>query len=72
MARRGDGLYLRGKHTWYLDCVINGTRHQVKLGKFISRSVAKELASIHRAQILKGEAGIGTKRKDCSFITAKE
>lgn len=70
MARRGDGLYLRGKHTWYLDCVINGTRHQVKLGKYISRSVAKELASIHRAQILKGEAGIGTKRKDCSFEKA--
>ena len=39
MARRGDGLYLRGK-TWYLDCRLNGTRHVVRLGKSITRSVA--------------------------------
>lgn len=43
MARRGDGLYLRGK-TWYLDACINGTRHQKRLGKGITRSVALELA----------------------------
>ncbi len=71
MARRGDGLYLRGK-TWYLDCRINGTRYQERLGKDISRSVAKELASIQRAAILKGEAGIGKKRKDCTFEKATE
>ncbi len=69
MARHGDGLYLRGK-SWYLDCGINGKRYQVKLGRHISRSVAKELALIKRAQILKGDAGIGNKRKDCSFEKA--
>jgi len=71
MARRGDGLYLRGK-TWYLDCRINGVRYQERLGKDISRSVAKELASIQRAAILKGEVGIGKKRKDCTFEKATE
>jgi integrase len=72
MARHGDGLYLRGKDTWYLNCQINGKRYQVKLGKHVSKSVAKELALVKRAQILKGEAGIGNKRKDCSFMKAKE
>ncbi len=71
MARCGDGQYLRGK-TWYLDCRINGVRHQIKLGKHISKSVAKELALVKRTQILKSEAGIGNKRKDCSFMKAKE
>ena len=36
MARRGDGLYERGKGNikrWYLDAIINGTRYQVRLGK---------------------------------------
>ena len=70
MARRGDALYLRGK-TWWLDFRHNGTRHAVRLGKGISRSVAKELASVKRGAILKGEAGIGKKRKDCSFEKAK-
>ena len=55
MARRGDGLYLRG-NTWYLDCRIDGTRHVVKLGKNIKRTVAGELADVKRAAILKGEA----------------
>ena len=62
MARKGDGLYLRGS-TWYLDCRIDGARHVVKLGKGISRTVAGELATVKRAAILKGEAGIGKKRK---------
>jgi hypothetical protein len=31
----------------------------VRLGKNISRTVAKELASVKRGAILKGEAGIG-------------
>jgi hypothetical protein len=39
MARRGDGLYLRGQ-TWYLDCRINGGRHVVKLGKNIKATEA--------------------------------
>lgn len=71
MARRGDALYLRGK-TWWLDFRHNGTRHAVRLGKYISRSVAKELASVTRGAILKGEAGIGNKRKDCTFDKAKD
>ncbi len=70
MARRGDGLYLRGK-TWYLDAHINGTRHQRRLGKGISRSVALELAQIHRSAILKGELGIGKKAKDLTFDEAR-
>ena len=71
MARRGDALYLRGK-TWYLDATINGVRHQKRLGKHISRSVALELAQMQRGAILKGEAGIGKKRKDLSFDEARK
>jgi len=70
MARGGDGLYLRGR-TWVLDCRINGSRHTVSLGKDISRTVAKEIASVERAAILKGEAGIGKKKKDCRFEKAR-
>jgi integrase len=69
MARHGDGLYLRGQ-TWYLDCRINGARHVIKLGKNIKRTVAGELANVKRASILKGDAGIGKKRKDCTFDKA--
>lgn len=58
MARRGDGLLLRGK-TWYLDFIHQGKRHYVRLGKLISRSVARELAIAARTRILKGEVGIG-------------
>jgi integrase len=67
--RRGDGLVLRGK-SWYMDARINGTRHVVRLGKNISRSVAGELANVHRAAILKNLAGIGKKRKDITFDKA--
>jgi len=66
MARKGDGLTMRGK-TWYLDARINGQRYVARLGKNISRSVAGELASIKRAAFLKQEAGIGVKRKDSEF-----
>lgn len=71
MARKGDGLYLRGS-TWYLDCRIDGARHVVRLGKNISRTVAGELANVKRAAILKGDAGIGRKNKDLSFKDARE
>lgn len=71
MARKGEGLYLRGS-VWYLDCRISGVRHVVKLGKGIKRSVAGELATVARSKILKGEAGIGKKRKDIPFEKAKE
>jgi integrase len=71
MARKGDGIYKRGK-SWRMDVWIHGARHQVTLGKGIARSVAVELASIERAKILKCEAGIGRKNKDISFDKAKE
>ena len=71
MARHGDGLYLRGQ-TWYLDCRLNGARQVEKLGKLISRSAAKEIAQVKRGVILKGEAGIGRKRKDLSFDEARK
>ena len=71
MARKGDGLYLRGK-VWYLDAHTNGHRHVVRLGKGIIRTVTGELANVKRAAIPKGEAGIGEKRKDCTFDKAKE
>jgi integrase len=70
MARRGDGIYQRGK-TWWIDFVHQGERHQARLGKGINRTVAGELASVKRAAILKGEAGIGgKKRKDVAFDDA--
>jgi hypothetical protein len=57
--------------TWYLDCCINGTRYQRRLGKGVTRSVALELAQVQRAAILKGETGIG-KKKDLSFNDARQ
>ena len=75
MARRGgDGLYLRGDHKniWWWESVIHGKRYQLPLGKGISRSLARELAAIKRAKIIKGEEGIGIRKKDCKFIKAKE
>ena len=71
MARRGDGLYLRGS-VWYLDCRIAGQRHVTKLGKGINRTVAGELASVKRSAILRGEAGIGKKKRDLSFDEARK
>jgi len=50
---------------------VNGQRYIVKLGKRISRTVAGELAAVKRTAILKGEAGIGRKRRDCTFDKAK-
>ena len=79
MARKGDGLYLRGKddkatRVWWLDFRHHGTRHVAKIGKGISRSVARELASLKRAPILRGEAGIAQKktRRDVSFDPAHD
>jgi len=73
MRRKGDGIISRGKgrlKTWWLDCRINGQRHQVRLGKGITRSVAEELAIDARSRILRGEAGIRKKRKDLGFDKA--
>jgi hypothetical protein len=58
MARRGDGIYRRGR-TWWLDFTHQGKRHVVRLGKGINRTVARELASAKRVAILKADAGIG-------------
>src|SRR5688572_18336169 len=71
MPRRGDGIYQRGK-SWYLDCRVNGQRHVERIGKNISRSVAQDLARVKRGAILKGEAGIGRKRRDLTFDKAAE
>jgi len=73
MQKMRDGIYSRGKGgTWWLDCRIAGERYQMPLGKGISRSVAAEIAQVKRAAILKGEAGIGRKRKDIAFDKAAE
>ena len=69
MARRGDGIYLR-KHTWWLDFQHEGKRHWVRLGKHISRTVARDLGRVKRAAILKGELGIGGRRKDITLEKA--
>ena len=72
MARRGDGIYQRGS-TWWLDFTHEGKRHVVRIGKGISRTVAREIAGIKRAAILKGEAGIGgPKRSDLPIEKAGE
>jgi integrase len=72
MARRGDGIYQRGK-TWWLDFMHRGERHVARLGKNISRTVAGELARVERAAVLKGEAGIGKPaKKDIVFEKAAE
>lgn len=60
--KRGD--------TWRLDCIINGQRHVITLGRKISRSAAAEIAQVKRAAILKGEAGIARRKKDISFEDA--
>jgi len=71
MARRGDAIYLRGR-TWWLDFRHQGIRHTIRLGTNISRTVAKELASVKRGGILKGEVGIGRKKKDLPFDEARK
>ncbi|MBI5315861.1 MAG: site-specific integrase [Nitrospirae bacterium] len=70
--RRGDGLILKGK-SWYLEARIGGKRYQKRLGKGITRKIALELAQVVRGQILKGELGIGgKKKKDLSFSEARK
>ena len=73
MGRRksSDGVYLRGT-VWWLDFQHEGTRYQFRLGKGISKTVAKELAKAKRGEVLKGEAGIGRKRHDLGFDKAAE
>jgi hypothetical protein len=56
MARRGDGIYLRG-NTWWLDFTHEGQHQVARLGKGINRTAAREIAQVKRAGILAGEAG---------------
>src|SRR5215831_12247704 len=49
-----------------------GTRYQVRLGKGITRTVAREIAQVKRGEILKGEVGLGRKRADLGFDDAKD
>ena len=70
MARKGDGIYLRGK-TWYLDFRRKGERFTERLGKSISKTTARELATIKRSEIIKGGAGV-KKKKDITFESAAE
>jgi hypothetical protein len=70
MARRGDAIYRRNR-TWWLDFVHRGDRYVVRIGSNINRTVAKEIAQVERARILRGEAGIGKKQKDITFAAAK-
>jgi hypothetical protein len=58
MARRGDAIHLRGR-TWWLDFTHRSERHVLRLGRGITKTVARELASVQRGAILRGEAGIG-------------
>jgi integrase len=69
MGRR-DGIYKRGR-AWWLEFRHKGIRYQFSLGRNISRSVAAEIAITKRAAVLKGEAGIGRKRRDIAFDDAK-
>src|SRR5687767_7033416 len=71
MARRGDGIYQRGK-TWWMDVWINGVRYQKRLGKGITRRVALEVVQALRGKIVLGEYGIGKKRKDLPFEEARK
>ena len=57
---RNRGIYQKGD-LWYLEFRHNKKRHYVNLGKDINRTVAREIATVKRAEILKGEAGISTK-----------
>ena len=68
--RRGDGLYLRGS-TWRLDFYHEGKRHIVTLGRNISKTVAREIASVS-GRDPEGEAGIGKKPKDIALKKAVE
>jgi len=52
--------------------MINGRRYQIPIGKGISRSVARELVAIKRTDIIKGNAGILKKQKDCAFAKAQK
>ena len=70
MTRKSnDGVYLR-RRTWWLDFQHEGKRYQFRLGRGISKTVAKELARAKRGEVLKGEAGLSPKRHDLDFDKA--
>ena len=71
MARKGDGIRKRGD-SWWLDFTHESKRHQVRLGRNINRTAAKEIADVQRARILRGDVGIARKKKDIKFEDATE
>ncbi len=71
MPRSAEGVYKRGA-VWWLDCRIDGKRYQVKLGRNISKTTAREIALTQRTRILKGEVGIARKKRDIRFDDAVE
>ena len=71
MARKGDGL-VKPSETWWLDFTHIRERYQVRLGRKISKTVAREIATVERGKALKQEAGIGKKRKDIAFNKASD
>ena len=48
MVKRGDGIYKRG-NTWWLDFKHEGKRHYERLGKFISKTAAREIAQVKQS-----------------------
>ena len=70
MARKGDGIWRRGR-AWWLEFRHQGTRYQLSLGRNIPRSVAAEIAIAKRAAVLRGDTGIRQKRLDMTFEDAK-
>lgn len=72
MARKkAEGLYLRNGISWYLDFRHNGERYTCRLGKNISKTTARELATIRRSEIIKGAAGV-KKKHDITLENAAE
>jgi Arm DNA-binding domain len=47
-----DGVYQRG-NAWWLHFCYQGERYEESLGRGITRKVAKELAQVRRAAILR-------------------
>ncbi|WP_457601080.1 tyrosine-type recombinase/integrase [Hydrogenivirga sp.] len=65
---RGDGYLRRRGKNWYFEFMYNYKRYTVKIGN-VSKTVAKEIASQIRAQIIRGE-WIPPKEKGATFAEA--
>lgn len=70
MPRQGDRLAKRGRSRW-LDFRNQGKRHTVRIGSNSSRTIAREIARVRRAEILKCESGLtSTPQTHLSFAKA--